>query len=561
MGKTTIKEFINEYYDRAISLKQEFKITEKKEWDEITVLAEINVQLGHFSYLISNHKEFGELKRNIKSIGDELSDIILQLFSLCWKLKLNIKEYEYEYKCINFENIPQALLSFEVIYGQISEKILEINGYRHYKIRYNFAKESDFLYFNIARLFEIVFSISDYLTLDIDEEFNEMIKDATNFINDYKSKLKIQFYPIVDIHATWLVLNPIQGCPKQCKYCFLRERRLNKIKPITLVSPEKAVDLLTESKFYLPNIPLCLFSQTDAFSTQENIEYLKQLIKLLMEKNIKNPIVFISKCHIPDEFIKLIDKYEKLGHKFLFFLSYSGLDKSIELGVDRKTIENNFIRLAKYNKKIIHYWRPFIPQNSSKKEIDKIYNFVRKYCIASVAIGLKTNVDIIDNIDWDDLKMNKKQALQSDNVWSNEAYQYIWNKLAKKYDYPIYQTTSCALGLALNEAERKFFYGTEICLNCNRCPKVQRERCNKKAKEFRQIKKEEVILLLKKLNKEIDNAQIEIVKRNIIIKNLELSFNEISFLTDVLGSKVIATKKQGGYYWNTSINNATIMKI
>ena len=68
-------------------------------------------------------------------------------------------------------------------------------------------------------------------------------------IDNYK-KYQVQYYPIVDVHATWLVLNPIQGCPKNCRYCFLRERGLNQIKPTVLVSPEKAVEMLLKSKFY-----------------------------------------------------------------------------------------------------------------------------------------------------------------------------------------------------------------------------------------------------------------------------------------------------------------------
>ena len=47
-----IKAFLKENYDEAIKLKERFKITENKEWDAITILAELNVQLGHFSYLI-----------------------------------------------------------------------------------------------------------------------------------------------------------------------------------------------------------------------------------------------------------------------------------------------------------------------------------------------------------------------------------------------------------------------------------------------------------------------------------------------------------------------------
>lgn len=69
------------------------------------------------------------------------------------------------------------------------------------------------------------------------------------------------------------------------------------------------------------------------------------MVEILMERKIKNPIVFITKCKIPEEFIDFIDNYEKQEHNFLFFLSYSGLDKNIELGVNKEIIENNFIKL------------------------------------------------------------------------------------------------------------------------------------------------------------------------------------------------------------------------
>lgn len=556
-----VKKFIDKNYDIAIKLKERFKMTEGKSWDAITVLAELNVQIGHFNYLISSHKEYGETGRKINDLGDELSDIVLQLFSLCWKLSLDINNYNYEYKYIKFESVSEALISFNTVYGQVSEKILEKYGYRHYKIRYGFAKEDDFLYFNIARLLEIVFSIASDLNLDLDFEFNKMVIDATKFLDNFEKTKTPEFYPIVDVHATWLVLNPVQGCPKQCKYCFLKERGLNKVKPITLVSPEQAVNQLLESKFYIPDMPLCLFSQTDAFSTIENVEYLKQLIEILMERGVKNPIIFISKCNIPDDFINFIDKYEKNGHNFIFFLSYSGLDSKIEVGVDKKVIENNFIKLSKKNKKIIHYWRPFIPQNSNKEDILKIYNFVSKYCIASVAIGLKTTNDIIDNISWDKLKDNRDKALKSDNVWNNEAYDYLWNDLSRKEDYPIFQTTSCALGYALNEPDRKFFYNTDICLNCNQCPKIQRELCKKKFERFKYPDKKYVVSLIKRFNKKVSIAQIDYKDRAIIIKDLKLEFNEISYLTERLGIRIVVAKKENGYYWNTSINNANVLKI
>ena len=63
------------------------------------------------------------------------------------------------------------------------------------------------------------------------------------------------------------------------------------------------------------------------------------------------------------------------------------------------------------------------------------------------------------------------------------------------------------------------------------------------------------------MQKNINEEQIEFKDRVVIIKDLELDFNEISYLTEKLGVKILVAKKENGYYWNTSINNADILKI
>lgn len=556
-----MKKFINDYYDKAIELKKMFQITENKKWNQFTVLAELNVQFGHLTYLLSDYKEYGELNRNIHDLGDELSDVLLQIFSLCWKCNIDLKNFNYDYSIPKFNTCSEAILVFNTVYGQVSEIIMEIEEYRHYKIRYGYSKQNDYLLTNIAKLIEIVFYIGKEFNIDFSYEFDKMFKDASGFLERYEKSKNINYYPIVDVHATWLVLNPIQGCPKKCRYCFLREKGLNQVKPNILVSPEKAVELLLKSKFYMKDMPLCLESQSDAFSTKENIEYVKQLLELLFEKNIKNPIIFITKCHIPIDFIELIDKYEKEGHKFVFFMSYSGLDSKIEVGVDKKIIEENFINLYKYNKTIVHYWRPFIKENSTPEVIEKVYNYVKQYAVASIAIGLKVTDDIIDNIGWEELNNNREEALKSDNVWDKTAYEYIYNNLKNRDDnYPIYQTTSCALGYALGEAERKFFYTTSICKDCNKCLDIQRKRCKEKYDNYKEVDIKTVIKLLKRFKVEVKEEQIEIKDRIIFINGVTLSFNQISYLTDYLKTQIITQKKEE-YYWNTSINNSSILKI
>ena len=556
----SINDFIAKYYIKSVELKEKFKITENKEWDGLTVLNELQVQLGHVSHLISTNKSYGERERNITNIGDELSDVLLQIFSYSTKLNIDIRIIKFEDKLIE-ETVENSIINLLTILGQLSEITLEYEGFRHYKIRYGFPKVEQYILNLFENFFQIVFSIINILGIDIDKEYNNMLIDANKFLDKFKIKKNINYYPIVDMHATWLVLNPVQGCPKKCKYCFLAERNLNGVLPNVLISPEVAIDQLIKSEMYMPDIPLCLFSQTDAFVTKENIEYIKQLIYLIDEKKINNPIIFISKCEIPDSFIDFLDPYIKKGHKFIFFLSYSGLESDIELGVVKKQIEDNFIKLKRRNINIIHYWRPFLPQNSSKEQIDKIYNFVRKYADASIIIGLKTSNSIIDNIDWKELTAVREDAINSDNVWTKEAYDYVWNELKYKSDYPIFQTTSCALALVLKKAERKFFYNTKICNECNLCPISQRKICFKNVNKRKKIGKKEVQKILKKLNIKIEDKNIEIKEDILYLKNTELKRTQISMITELLQIKTIACSSVNDYYWNTSINNKEILKL
>lgn len=555
-----INEFILKYYQKSVALKERFKITEKKEWNSLIVLNELQVQVGHVAHVISTNKSYGEKERNISDIGDEISDVILQLFSYSTKVKIDIRKIHFGEE-LNNNTIDNNMMNLLTIIGQLSEVTLEKEKYRHYKIRYGFPKVEQYIISLFEHFFKIIFSIIKQLDINLDKEYEKMLKAANNFLDKYEEKENIVYYPVVDMHATWLVLNPIQGCPKKCKYCFLDKNRLNGIAPIVLVSPEEAIKRLLESRFYIPDIPLCLFSQTDAFSTKENIEYLKQLICLIDENKINNPIIFISKCDIPESFIEYLKEYRKKGHKFIFLLSYSGLENDIEQGVVKKQIKSNFVKLKKNNINIIHYWRPFLPQNSTKEKINEIYDFVRRYADASIVIGLKTTDSIIDNINWNKLSEVREIAKESDNVWPKEAYNYVWNELKYKSDYPMYQTTSCALALVLNKPERKFFYGTNICKKCNLCPVSQRRICEKIVVQRKKITKENVQKTLKRLNINVENENIKIKDNILYLKNKELKRTEISIITELLGIKTIAVSSKDDYYWNTSINNKEILKI
>lgn len=107
--------------------------------------------------------------------------------------------------------------------------------------------------------------------------------------------------PIVDQHATWIAVNPVQGCPKVCLYCFLNERGQTAVRPEKLASPAETVDLLTVSPYYTPDRPVALYTWTDVMALPSSRTHLAGLLAVLVERQLPNPIILITKCPIPDE--------------------------------------------------------------------------------------------------------------------------------------------------------------------------------------------------------------------------------------------------------------------
>ena len=63
---------------------------------------------------------------------------------------------------------------------------MEIEYYRHYKIRYGYSKQNDYLLTNIAKLIEIVFYIGKEFNIDFGFEFDKMFKDASGFLEKFE---------------------------------------------------------------------------------------------------------------------------------------------------------------------------------------------------------------------------------------------------------------------------------------------------------------------------------------------------------------------------------------
>ena len=310
---------------------------------------------------------------------------------------------------------------------------------------------------------------------------------------------------VIEMHSSWLAINSIIGCTNNCKYCLLQATDDNNHIPKELVSPKEAVKQLLENKYYDESIPICLLPNTDVFLNSKNIKYLLELLDELDLNNIKNDLIIITKCKITDNVIERVKKLKSKGQNVVFYISYSGLGKDIEPNISIDILKNNFKVLKENNIDTIHYFRPFIPQNSDKDKIEKILDYVNDYTDISVITGLALIETFIDKIDcWDEIKKDKEQSLKANCVWPETAWNFFNNNYSHKQQ--VFQTNTCALNTILKKPSYQYF-NSEECLKYNHCNSEQRKRCEKSHKEIKQnLIKNKCNLLLKKLGFDTKNV-------------------------------------------------------
>ena len=190
-----IIKFLDTYYDAALKLVSDFDITKSKEWNPRDYLNELYVQLGHVYNVLFANENVNENKRKIDNLGDELSDVLLQLINLARVLNIDmygIKEYKnYKYDDLN---------GLTILLGQLTEAVMEIYECRFKKNRADFNTSYDFVKDRLYKLFIITYQISKKYKLNMIKEFNDMLKDANGFLDRFRkgNTSKIEFIDIYD---------------------------------------------------------------------------------------------------------------------------------------------------------------------------------------------------------------------------------------------------------------------------------------------------------------------------------------------------------------------------
>lgn len=174
-----IKKFIDTKIEKAVSLKEQFKVLEKKDWDSLTVLLELNIQLSHLYNVLNSNEAINEEGRVIDNLGDEISDVLLQLSYLSYLEKIDFSSLD-NYQDYTYDKLE----GLSILFGQLTEVFLEDYEYRFAKSRPGFATHKEFITDRLIKMFIITSNIADKYNINILSEFDHMYEDATNFIKN-----------------------------------------------------------------------------------------------------------------------------------------------------------------------------------------------------------------------------------------------------------------------------------------------------------------------------------------------------------------------------------------
>lgn len=362
--------------------------------------------------------------------------------------------------------------------------------------------------------------------------------------------------PIVDQHATWIAVNPIQGCPKACTYCFLNERGQTAVRPEQLASPAETVDLLTASRFYAPDRPVALYTWTDVMALPSSRAHLADLLALLADRQAPNPVILITKCLVPDDTLDAVIAARQAGLRVIMYVSYSGLGRDIERGIRHDDLKINFARVAQAGVPVVHYWRPAFPESATTRTMESVLDWVAPYAQCTVAAGLKVEPAALPRLAelWPELAATPG-VTTAEGVYPRPFWEFIHHTRHLHPTYPLFHTNSCALAYVLGQPDRFGIFGGEVCRVRNHCPGAQRHRCRADALGRPALTDAAIRTSLDERGHPgttftVDQAHCEVVI------DAPLPTSTSAALTHDLGVRVLATRHDGDPYWSSGTAGA-----
>ena len=153
-------------------------------------LLELNIQIGHVIYAayydkLLNMEEVKEKFRDVHNLGDELADVIMQLFTLDYLLGV---EFVNQGECkITEKTIRDLILLMPIICGQIQDAYLRAVKYKQGMGRAD-SEEWDMIGKSLGKLFSLCIQLANLANLDLEREYELMLEDANHYLDSISMK-------------------------------------------------------------------------------------------------------------------------------------------------------------------------------------------------------------------------------------------------------------------------------------------------------------------------------------------------------------------------------------
>jgi hypothetical protein len=284
--------------------------------------------------------------------------------------------------------------------------------------------------------------------------------------------------PVIDQHATWIAVNPVQGCPKGCTYCFLNQRGQTRVRPQQLATPADAVRQLLDADVYAPDRAVALYTWTDVMALPSLRSHLHDLLGEWVAAGVPNPLVLITKCPVPEETVTRLVAARAAGVPLVVYLSYSGLGSDIEQGIRHAGTVANFPALAAASIPVVHYWRPVMPQAATRDVMSGVLDLAARYARCSTVAGLKVERADVGRLAkvWPELTA-LPDVERAEGVYPRAFWEFTHATRTTHPGYPVFHTNACALAYVLGRPDGFGIYGGPVCRRRNLCPQPQRDRC------------------------------------------------------------------------------------
>jgi DNA repair photolyase len=283
---------------------------------------------------------------------------------------------------------------------------------------------------------------------------------------------------IVSYHDTWISLDPVRGCPYSCSYCVLRHAGATGVRARVAAEPDICVEqLVTHPLFVLGYTTIAIGNETDMFHPG-NTGYLLRLLNEFATRCITNPVVLITKAPLQPRTLEQIKSIPQ--NRVVFFLSYSGLDQKLEPNFTDAALRANFHLAKSHGFSVVHYWRPLLPENSTKEAVERMLSFVSNIADASVLIGMKLHPELTQVVTADGLLGIPPELYQRTGEWlPAETVSRIYSQATEICPaYPLYRHSSCALAFVLSRPDHTgTYHRKDICVPSH-CPNSQRLVCS-----------------------------------------------------------------------------------